>query len=170
MQPSPSPCLPRNRGSAVGDQAQLRSLTHPGWNNDIPHHVIQPPRCLLAPSSRPLGSHIPGQRRSRPRHCPGGATLGLCWCQGKRIRSVPRGADVIHERCWRAQSLLCPSGSLTKRQGKGEEGRERRELHPNAEPDQGAQGGGSSPRPWQGFLQPSWCHGLIGSQVGLNDL
>lgn len=121
------------------------ALTHPGWNNDIPHHVIQPPRCLLAPSSRPLGSHIPGQRRSRPRHCPGGATFGLCWCQGKRIRSVPRGADVIHERCSAREPRARSAPRIAHQKAGKRRRRERRELYPNAEP--GATGRGLLPLP-----------------------
>lgn len=41
------------------------SLTHPGSNNDIPHHIIQHPgtRCLIAPN--PWAPHITGRAGRR---------------------------------------------------------------------------------------------------------
>lgn len=138
------------------------ALTHPGWNNDIPHHVIQPPWCLLAPSSRPLGSHIPGQCWSWPRHCPGGATLGLCWCQGKRIRSVPRGADVIHERCSAREPRACSAPLIAHQKAGKRRRRERRQLHPKTL--------SLTCNPWQGFLQAPAFLLPCSCWVGLNDL
>lgn len=164
MQPSPSPCLslPRNRASAVGDQAQLRLLLILAGTMIFHTTLFNLPPCLLAPSSQPLGSHIPGQRWSRPRHCPGGATLGLCWCQGKRIRSVPRGADVIHERCWRAQSLLCPLGSLSQKAGEKEEKGKGGSCTPTLSL---SREGGSSPCPLA-RISPAflvlWCCWVLG--------
>lgn len=40
------------------------ALTHPGWNNDIPHHVIQPPQHPPPHRPRPFGS--PHPRSCRP--------------------------------------------------------------------------------------------------------
>lgn len=112
------------------------ALTHPGWNNDIPHHVIQPPRYSLPRHPDPSAPHIPGhsgERGNLPSYGPGAPVSGLAAAKErgyglclKEYMSYVK--DTLSESPQPALPLACISnaGSPTAR---AKTGRRRRELH-----------------------------------------
>lgn len=112
------------------------ALTHPGWNNDIPHHVIQPPRYSLPRHPDPSAPHIPGhsgERGNLPSYGPGAPVSGLAAAKErgyglclKEYMSYVK--DTLSESPQPALPLACISNARSPT-ARAKTGRRRRELH-----------------------------------------